>query len=208
MKKTPTDNSGAASAKPHKGRLFILSAPSGAGKTTLCKTLLKRFPDLKYSISHTTRSPRKDEQNGVDYFFISKNEFEKNIQDGKWLEWARVHDHYYGTSLDFIEQSLAEGKNILLDIDVAGARQVLSRLPHSVTIFILPPTFETLKHRLESRGTDSQEVIARRLKNAEDEMAQKHLYQHHVVNDSLDEAIAQLSAIIASQGNLKIDDAE
>jgi len=179
-----------------KGRLFIISAPSGTGKTTLCNALRKRFPDMLYSISHTTRVPRKDERNGVDYFFITPDEFKKNIDKGKWLEWAKVHDNYYGTSQDFIERNLSDGRNILLDIDVAGAKQILSRLPHSVTIFILPPSFEVLKKRLESRGTDSQETIARRLKNAEKEIAQKHIYQHHVVNDSLDDALEQISCII------------
>jgi guanylate kinase len=134
----------------------------------------------------------------VDYFFITPDEFKKNIDEGKWLEWAKVHDNYYGTSQDFIERNLADGRNILLDIDVAGAKQILSRHPHSVTIFILPPSFAALKKRLESRGTDSQETIARRLKNAEIEIAQKHIYQHHVVNDSLDDALEQLSGIIES----------
>jgi guanylate kinase len=189
-----------------KGRLFIISAPSGTGKTTLCNAIRKRFPDMLYSISHTTRVPRKDEQNGVDYFFITHDEFEKNIDEGKWLEWAKVHDNYYGTSLDFIERNLADGRNILLDIDVAGTKQILSRLPQSVTVFILPPSFATLKDRLESRGTDSRETIDRRLKNAEKEIAQKHIYQHHVVNDSLDDAVDQLSGIIASHSIIDTDD--
>jgi guanylate kinase len=199
MRYTPSDQPIPSVQK--KGRLFILSAPSGAGKTTLCKEILKRFPDMRYSISHTTRAPRADEHNGVDYFFISKDEFEKNIQDGKWLEWAKVHDNYYGTSLDFIERNLAEGRSILLDIDVAGAKQILSRLPQSLAIFILPPSFETLKDRLELRGTDSPETIAMRLKNAEDEIAQKHFYHHLVINDSLNDAVEQLSDIIASHLN-------
>jgi guanylate kinase len=198
MKLTPPNKTMLSAQAMGKGRLFIISAPSGAGKTTLCKAILKRFPEMLYSISHTTRPPRKDEQNGVDYFFISRDEFENNIKNGKWLEWAKVHDNYYGTSSEFIERNLAEGRNILLDIDVAGARQILSRLPQSITIFILPPSFEALRERLESRGTDSQETIAKRLKNAEDEIAQKQIYQYHVINDSLFDALERLSAIVKS----------
>ncbi len=170
--------------------------------------MLKRFPGLVYSISHTTRPPRKNEKNGVDYFFITQEEFEKNIRDGKWLEWARVHGHYYGTSLEFIENNLSQGRNILLDIDVAGARQILSRIPQSIAVFILPPSFEALQQRLESRGTDSRETIARRLQGAEKEMAQKQMYPYHVINDSLDDAIENLSAIIESHCALKRNDDE
>ena len=208
MKNTPPDKPIIPSQTPLKGRLFILSAPSGAGKTTLCKAILKRFPELIYSISHTTRTPRKDEQNGVDYFFISKDEFEKNIHAGKWLEWANVHGNYYGTSLEFIERNLAEGRNILLDIDVAGTKQILSRLPQSITIFVLPPSISALRQRLETRGADSQETIAKRLKNAEDEIAQKNIYSHHIVNDSLAEAVDRLSDIISSHKIINRDEAE
>ncbi len=180
------------------GRLFIVSAPSGAGKTTLCKAILKRFPDMVYSISHTTRPPRPGEQNGVDYFFISKDEFEKKIQEKKWLEWAKVFDNYYGTSREFIEDNLFKGKNILLDIDVQGAAQIIARLPQSITIFILPPSMETLKQRLKSRGTDSDAAIAKRFQQAQEEIAQKDLYQYHVINDSLEDAVDQIANIIQS----------
>ncbi|MBC2714318.1 MAG: guanylate kinase [Desulfobacteraceae bacterium] len=179
------------------GCLFIISAPSGAGKTTLCNAILKKFPDLCYSISHTTREPRTDEQDGVDYFFITQEKFKNNIEKGSWAEWAQVHGHFYGTSAQFIDRHLSEGKNILLDIDVNGAKQILYRYPHSITIFIMPPTFETLKQRLIKRGTDSEQVIIKRLINAETEIAQKDLYKHIVVNDSLPEAIKTLSAIIS-----------
>jgi guanylate kinase len=181
-----------------RGNLFIISAPSGAGKTTLCSAICKRFPNLKYSISHTTRQPRDGEQNGVDYYFISKKEFERGIHAAKWLEWATVYGHYYGTSAEFIENNLAKGHCVLLDIDVAGTRQILERIPQSVTIFILPPSLEALRQRLEARGTDSPETIANRLKNAEEEIAQKHFYRHHLINDSLPETIDQLSEVIRS----------
>jgi guanylate kinase len=187
------------------GILFIVSAPSGAGKTTLCRAVLEKLPDLKYSISHTTRKPRYGEHNGVDYYFISKKEFEENIKTGNWLEWASVYDHYYGTSADYIKLHLAQGHSILLDIDVAGTKQILSRHPDSITIFILPPSLEVLRQRLESRGTDSAETIGKRLKKAEEEISQKNIYRHHIINDSLPEAIDQLSAIIQSYQNQPAD---
>jgi guanylate kinase len=177
------------------GFLFIISAPSGAGKSTLCRAVLDRFTDLIYSVSYTTRWPRSGEQNGVDYHFIVKDEFEKGIVSGHWAEWAEVHDHYYGTSADFLDGELSVGRDILLDIDIQGTRQILQRYPDAVTIFIMPPSLETLKSRLQSRGTDSPEVIAVRLKNAREEMAQKDLYRHIITNDRLTDAVAELIAI-------------
>ena len=179
-----------------KGGLFIISAPSGAGKTTLCQAILKRFPDMVYSISYTTRSPRKGETEGVDYHFISTAQFETAICQDRWAEWARVHDNYYGTSADMINRHLAAGRDILLDIDVAGTRQILKKYRNAITIFIMPPSMAVLEERLRSRGSDDPDTIVRRMKNAETEIAQKDLYRHIVVNDRLDEAIRQLSAII------------
>ena len=178
-----------------RGILFIISAPSGAGKSTLCRAVRDRFTDLVYSVSYTTRSPRSGEQKGVDYHFIVKDEFEKGIASGRWAEWAEVHDHYYGTSADFLDGELSIGRDILLDIDIQGTRQILQRYPDGVTIFIMPPSLETLKSRLQSRGTDSPEVIAVRLKNAREEMAQKNLYRHIITNDRLTDAVAELIAI-------------
>lgn len=177
------------------GFLFIISAPSGAGKSTLCRAVLDRFSDLVYSVSTTTRSPRNGEQNGLDYHFIAKDEFEKGIACSRWAEWAEVHGHYYGTSADFLDGELSVGRDILLDIDIQGTRQILQRYPDGVTIFIMPPSLETLKFRLQSRGTDSPEVIAVRLKNAREEMAQKDLYRHIITNDRLTDAVAELIAI-------------
>ena len=177
------------------GLLFIISAPSGAGKSTLCRAVLDHFPDLVYSISYTTRSPRSGEQNGVDYHFIPKDEFEKGIARRHWAEWAEVHGHYYGTSADFLDEELSVGRDILLDIDIQGTRKILQRYPDGVTIFIMPPSLEILKSRLQSRGTDSPEVIAVRLKNARKEMAQKDLYRHIITNDRLTDAVAELIAI-------------
>ena len=187
---------GAASVPDRPGHLFILSAPSGAGKSTLCRAVRDRFPDLLYSISSTTRRPRPGEQNGVDYYFIAKDEFEKNIALGQWAEWAEVHGNYYGTSADLLDQGLNSGQDILLDIDVQGMHQILKRYPAGITIFIMPPSLDTLRYRIENRGTDSPEAIAVRLSNAQKEMAQKDLYHHVIVNDRLPEAIHALSTLI------------
>jgi guanylate kinase len=131
----------------------------------------------------------------VDYHFISKDEFENGIAQGRWAEWAEVHGHYYGTCADFLDGELNAGRDILLDIDIQGAGQILQRYPDSVTIFIMPPSLKTLKVRLQSRGTDSPEVIAVRLKNAQDEIAQKDVYRHIIINDRLTDAVAELIAI-------------
>ena len=178
------------------GFLFVISAPSGAGKSTLCRALMDRFSDLVYSVSYTTRPPRSGEQKGVDYHFLAKNAFEKGIAQGRWAEWAEVHNHYYGTSAEFLNAELSAGRDVLLDIDIQGARQILHRYPDSVTIFIMPPSLEALESRLQSRGTDSPEVIAVRLKNAGEEMAQKDLYRHIIINDRLKDAVAELITIV------------
>lgn len=180
------------------GYLFIVSAPSGAGKTTLCHAMLAHFPDLVYSISHTTRAPRKGEQSGVDYYFTPKDEFENGIAQHRWAEWAEVHGNYYGTSAEFIDETLSAGHDILLDIDVQGTRQMIKRYPEAVTIFIMPPSLEILQQRLEARGTDSPEVIALRLENAKKEMVHKDIYRHIVVNERLEDATAQMIAIFES----------
>lgn len=180
------------------GSLFIISAPSGAGKSTLCQAVLEQFPDLVYSISYTTRPPRGEEQNGRDYHFIGKKAFEKGIEQGRWAEWAEVHHNYYGTSAEFLDRELAAGRDILLDIDIQGTRQILQRYPEGITIFIMPPSLETLKSRLKARGADSPEVIAVRLNNARDEMDRKDSYRHVIVNDHLPDAVSELIAIFES----------
>lgn len=178
------------------GHLFIISAPSGAGKSTLCKAIMSRFPDLVFSISHTTRAPRPGETHGVEYFFTTKDDFIKGIDDRKWAEWAEVHGNFYGTSAEFLDRKLAQGTNILLDIDVQGTIQILGRYPDSITIFIMPPSPEVLRSRLAARKTDSEEVIDARLVNAEKEMAEKHRYRHVIINDQLDVAIAELISVV------------
>ncbi|RZB36702.1 MAG: guanylate kinase [Desulfobacteraceae bacterium Eth-SRB2] len=179
-----------------QARLFIISAPSGGGKTTLSKALLNRFNDILYSVSYTTRPPRKGERNGVDYYFTQKKDFEKKIESGHWAEWAEVHGNYYGTSAGFIDRGLASGRDILLDIDVQGTLKILENYPDSVTIFIMPPSLETLRKRLEMRRTESRGTIKRRLLTAEKEMVQKDLYRYVIVNDQLPVSIETLIAII------------
>jgi guanylate kinase len=184
--------------KPHRpaAHLFILSAPSGAGKSTLGIALRRRYPQLGYSISYTTRPPREGEQNGVHYHFIAPGEFQKGIETGRWAEWAQVHGNYYGTSAAVLQRYLAQGISVLMDIDVQGADQIVKHFPDAVTIFIMPPSLEALRERLESRGTDSPEVIATRLRNAEAEMAARQRYQHVIVNDDLRQATAELIYLI------------
>ena len=181
-----------------KATLFIISAPSGAGKTTLCRRLLDYYPDMRYSISYTTRSPRPGETDGEDYHFITREDFLEKQAHGYWAEWARVHDHYYGTSAVFVTASLAEGCDVLMDIDVQGAMQIKDRFPTAVTLFIMPPAMEVLRQRLTRRGTDSQAVVEKRLQNAVREMAQKDFYQYVIINDDLEMATNELVTIVGS----------
>jgi guanylate kinase len=158
--------------------------------------VVNRFKDILYSVSYTTRSPRNSEQDGVDYYFIQKKDFEERIESGYWAEWAEVHGNYYGTSAEFLEKGLASGRDMLLDIDVQGTIQILGNYPDSITFFIMPPSLETLRKRLEMRRTESRTTIERRLLTAEKEMAQKDLYRYIIVNDQLSVSIEKLVAII------------
>ncbi|RJQ76895.1 MAG: guanylate kinase [Desulfobacteraceae bacterium] len=185
----------AAEDRPRKGQLFVVSAPSGAGKTTLCNAVRRQFSDLAYSVSYTTRKPRKGEQHGKDYFFVTGEEFEEGISRGRWAEWARVHGNLYGTSAQWIADTLTNGRDILLDIDVQGTRQILQRFPEAITIFIRPPSLEALRQRLLERGTDDHAAVELRLINARHEMAQQHLYRHILVNDDLHRATREMIAL-------------
>lgn len=185
-----------APAATHGGRLFVVSAPSGAGKTTLCEAARKQLPQLVYSVSTTTRTPRQGEQEGKDYFFVSEAQFRQGIDAGQWAEWAKVHDNYYGTSASFIEKHLEAGRDVLLDIDVQGAEQILRRYPQAVTIFIMAPSKQILRQRLIERGLDSDAVIEKRMRNAEAEIARQGIYRHVVVNDDLDAAITRFVSIL------------
>lgn len=184
--------------KINKGTLFVISAPSGAGKTTLCLKLLKKNPDIKLSVSFTTRKPRSRETNNVDYTFVSKARFMKMIDKGEFAEWATVHGNLYGTSIKRLKELNSAGYDIILDIDTNGAMQLKKRYENAIYIFILPPSFEVLKERLVDRRTDSGEVIARRLDNAKNEIACYKDYDYVVVNDRLDKAYRELESIVVA----------
>jgi guanylate kinase len=196
--KTSCSNPCSTALRSSCGQRFILSAPSGAGKTTLCRALRRRFPDIRYSVSYTTRSPREGERDGIDYHFITREEFETRLARGQWAEWAQVHDNYYGTDAGFLENSVLDGQDVLLDIDVQGARQILKRFPDSVTVFIMPPSMAELKRRLMERGTEAREAMDRRLRNAISEMDSKDFYRHVIVNDQLEETTSALIALVGA----------
>lgn len=183
-----------------KGRLFILSAPSGAGKTTLAKRLVSYRPDMVLSVSHTTRPMRNGEQHGVDYWFVSPQEFQAMIDAGEFLEYAQVFGNMYGTSRGAVEEQLARGLNVLLDIDWQGARSVRRHMPDVISIFILPPSLPELERRLRARGQDSESVVERRMREAAEEMSHYDEYDYKVINDDLERAAEDLTAIVAGRG--------
>lgn len=176
-----------------------MSAPSGAGKTTLGRLLLERETGLQHSISYTTRDMRRGEQEGVDYHFVTHDTFRRMIEDGEFVEWASVHDNYYGTSLADIENLCARGQDVLLDIDVQGAEQLRSCDLDAVFIFIAPPDMDVLQQRLQQRDSDSAEVIAKRVKNAHQELKKAPRYDYIVINDKLEKAVQTLHAIIRAE---------
>lgn len=180
----------------YSGQLFIISAPSGVGKSTLIRSILEEYPKLRFSVSCTTRSPRPEEVDGKDYVFISKEEFLNGIASGRFLEWAEVHGNYYGTDSSPIEKWLRAGEHVLLDIDVQGARIVRCIYPVAHTIFILPPSLNVLEERLRSRSTDSPEQIEIRLAAARRELMEAPWYDYIVINDNLRDAITDLKAVL------------
>jgi guanylate kinase len=184
-----------------KPKLFVFAAPSGAGKTTLVHAVVSKHPELRFSISYTTRPQRRNEAHGVDYMFVDKDTFNSLRDQGEMLESATVFDNLYGTSRAQVEEHLDNGQSVVLEIDWQGARQVRESMPECVTIFILPPSHDELVRRLRSRGTDSDEVIARRLRDAESDMAHWDEFDYVVINDNLDQAINDLEAVIAGEGD-------
>lgn len=190
-------------------RLFVIAAPSGAGKTTLVHAMVMRNPELRFSISYTTRPQRSNEADGVDYLFVDVEQFEKLRANGELLESATVFDNYYGTSRKQVETILADGHNVVLEIDWQGARQVRESMPDCVTIFVLPPSLAELERRLRSRRTDSNAVIERRLRDAVSDMARWDEFDFVIINDDLDDAVANLEAVFAGTGqSLATDNAE
>jgi guanylate kinase len=183
-----------------RGHLYVIAAPSGAGKTSLVKALMEREPDLRFSVSHTTRAPRPNEVDGRDYHFVSPEKFAQMVAKGEFLEHARVFDNCYGTGLAAARSALEQGTRLLLEIDWQGARQVRAKLPEAQTIFILPPSRASLEQRLQARSTDSEEVIRRRLKDSVGDLAHWREFDYVVINDKFDEALAGLRAIVTDRG--------
>ena len=181
------------------GRLYVVAAPSGAGKTSLVNALVKAVSGVQLSISHTTRAIRPGEENGVHYFFTTQPEFEALIAEGAFLEHATVFTHYYGTSRTFVEQTLAAGRDVILEIDWQGHEQIKQLFPSSIGIFILPPSMEALRERLTSRKQDSAEVIAARLADAKEAVSHLPSFEYVVMNDDFNTALAELSAILTTE---------
>jgi guanylate kinase len=180
--------------------LFVLAAPSGAGKTTLVHALVKRNPELKFSISYTTRKRRATEEHGRDYLFVSADEFRKLQDNGELLESALVFDNHYGTSRSQVDDHLASGRSVVLEIDWQGAQQVRAAMPQAVSVFILPPSVTELERRLRDRKTDSDEVIERRLRDALGDMSHWREFDFAIINDDLEQAVADLESVLAGKG--------
>ena len=182
--------------KKQTGQLIVLSGPSGAGKSTVISELFKARGNIHFSVSYTTRAPRAGEQDGINYNFVSRQEFERMIADNELLEYAEYVGNYYGTSLKVIQDKLAAGIDVLLDIEVQGAAKVRKSCPDALFIFIMPPSFEELSRRLHSRGTDSEEVIAGRLEKAKEELKEIPNYDYLVINDKVEQAAREMESIL------------
>jgi guanylate kinase len=179
--------------------MLIVSSPSGAGKTTLCNRLRSEFPDLRFSVSHTTRKPRPTEVDGREYHFVDEATFEQMVRAHAFAEWARVHDYHYGTSIKEIEIARAAGEGIIFDIDFQGARQIRAHYPEAIGVFILPPSLEELERRLRGRGTEDEPTTVRRLANAKREIAHYGLFDYVIVNDDIDRAQGRLRSVVLAE---------
>lgn len=182
-----------------KGMLIVVSGPSGTGKGTVCTQLLREMPELSYSISATTRQPRAGEVDGKTYYFLSKEEFERRIDDGDFLEYANVYGNYYGTPLGKLNERLKQGEDVLLEIDTQGALSVMRRVPEALFIFLLPPSIAELEKRIRGRGSETEESLNRRLGAAKNEIAVGRGYRYVVVNDAVDKAVARIKSIIVAE---------
>jgi len=185
--------------RENRGLLFIVSGPSGVGKGTIREKIFEVFPDLKYSVSVTTRPPRKGERNGIDYYFVSKDDFKKMIEEDKFAEWALVHEEYKGTPLDFLIEQRHKGEDVLLEIDVQGAAQIKAKFPEGIFIFIAPPSWKDLEERLRGRKTETEKDLEKRLKDALNEMKYAKNYDYLVVNDNIEDAVKKLESIIIAE---------
>ncbi len=181
---------------PPLGRLIVLTGPSGVGKGTLMRSLLERYPELYYSVSVTTRSPRTGEIDGKNYYFISRNKFEQLVAQGEFLEWAEFAGNYYGTPREGVLKQISDGKMVVLEIELEGARQIRSSFPSALSIFILPPSFEELEQRIRNRGQDSSEAIARRLQCAQEEIKAAEEFDIQIVNDDFETAVNAIAAAL------------
>ncbi|NET00567.1 MAG: guanylate kinase [Sphaerospermopsis sp. SIO1G1] len=184
---------------PALGKLIVLTGPSGVGKGTLMQKLLERHPELYYSVSATTRSPRPGEVDGKNYYFISRNQFEKLVAQGEFLEWAEFAGNYYGTPRTEVLQKINSGKLVILEIELEGARQIRHSYPNALSIFILPPTFSELENRIRGRGQDSEEAISRRLTRAQEEIQAAEEFDIQIVNDNFETALHQVEAVIFAE---------
>lgn len=192
-----------------RGNIFVISAPSGAGKTTLCKEIIKTMPNLRFSVSYTTRRPRSGEINGRDYVFIDEERFRVMIERGEFAEWANVHGNYYGTSRKDLDGIIESGQDAILDIDVQGADQIRRNIKGGVYIFVLPPSLDALRKRLEERGQNPPEEIERRVKRAIEEIREYRNYDYVIINDIFEDALIALKSIIIAEGKRvnRIDEA-
>lgn len=191
MSKTPESRSA--------GLLFVLSAPSGAGKTTICKAILDFFTDIRQSVSHTTRLPRAGEADGVDYYFVSRERFEEMIEAGAFVEWAEVYGNRYGTSWGSLEAARAQGLDVILDVDTQGAASIRRRFPSAISVFVLPPSLEALAERLTGRGTEEGPVLEQRLAKARSVIPEAVSFDYVIVNDDVSRAVSELRAIIQAE---------
>ncbi|NLB34653.1 MAG: guanylate kinase [Elusimicrobia bacterium] len=181
------------------GLLIVVSAPSGTGKTTLCRKLMEVEERARFSISVTSRAPRRGEVDGEDYIFLTEEEFLSQIDEGGFIEWARVHDHYYGTSRDFIEDNLKKGIYVILDIDVQGGLQIKEKYPDTILIFVMPPSLEELRNRLINRKQDTVEEIEKRINNSYDEVRRAPEYDYLIENKDIEVALSEMRAIITAE---------
>lgn len=183
------------------GSVIIVCAPSGSGKTTIVKEVLKSFPQVVFSVSATTRKPRENERDGIDYFFLSEQEFLEKIEKNDFVEWERFYDYYYGTLKSFVEEKLNSGISVLFDVDVKGALNIKKIYPGAASIFIMPPSIEELRNRLMNRGTENQTDLMKRLERAEMELNYKDSFDYCIINDNLSVAIGEVSDIFAKHVN-------